>query len=56
LLNISRIEQGRMEYNFQKADLKSSVRDVVREMKFQAKKKKLILKFKIYQKDTFNQN
>jgi signal transduction histidine kinase len=46
LLNISRIEQGRMEYDFQKADLKSSVRDVVREMKFQAKKKKLILKFK----------
>ena len=46
LLNISRIERGKMEYDFQKVDIKDLVGNIVKVMKIQAKSKKLFLKLR----------
>ncbi|MEA3273411.1 MAG: HAMP domain-containing sensor histidine kinase [Patescibacteria group bacterium] len=44
LLNIARIERGKMEYDFQKIDVRDLVGNIVKVMRIQAKSKKLFLK------------
>lgn len=46
LLNISRIESGRMQFNFVKADLGKITANVVDELSVYSKKKNLLLKYK----------
>src|SRR3989344_2684174 len=46
LLDVSRIERGKMQYNFEKTDIFGIVSSVVEEFQLTAKKKVLILEFK----------
>ncbi|MFW5804546.1 MAG: ATP-binding protein [bacterium] len=46
LLNVSRIESGRMEFNFEEVDLQDIVKDVVEEMEEKAQEKELKLEYK----------
>ena len=46
LLNISRIESGRLQFDFQEVDLNKMVESVVEELSGNAKKKGLILQYK----------
>lgn len=51
LLNISRLESGRMEFKFEKTDFVEMVRDVVDELKLHAKNKGLKLEYIETEKD-----
>ncbi len=46
LLNISRIESGRLQFDFQEVDLNKMVADMTEELSGNAKKKNLILQYK----------
>jgi len=46
LLNISRIEEGRLGFNFKKKDIKKLVKEITTSLTIQAKTKNLYLKFK----------
>lgn len=48
LLNVSRIEQGRMDFNFEKVNLELLVKEVVEEMKMHASSKNHNLQFVSY--------
>ncbi len=45
LLNISRIESGKIEMNYQKTSLEDLISSVVKEMRVKARKKKIYLRF-----------
>ncbi len=51
LLNVSRIEQGRMEINMEEQNIFKIVKSVVEELRIQADQKKLNLKFSPHDKD-----
>jgi len=55
LLNISRIESGRLEYRFEAVNFNNLVEELVREFTIKARDKNLVLKFN-YPKDSFNVN
>jgi signal transduction histidine kinase len=52
-LNISRIEEGRMDYNFQKTDLKEVVQEVVEESHGSINEEKLDLEFVTDESDNY---
>lgn len=46
LLNVSRIESGKIEMNFKPCSIEEIIKSVIEELKIEAKKKKIYLKFK----------
>ncbi len=47
LLDISRIESGKMQYNFEKAQIEDILKEIVKKFQIKAKEKRLYLKLKL---------